>query len=80
MYHSAYPTLLRMTSTRKLSGFNMQAGAFIEQIVEDERQMEALLEQCSRIMVWLLPLDSSISFYPQKWLLKNNLDVIARVA
>ncbi|XP_044471207.1 probable beta-1,4-xylosyltransferase IRX9H [Mangifera indica] len=57
-----------------------QASTFIEQIVEDESQMEGLLENCSRIMVWLPPSESSISFYPQKWFLKNNLDAIASLA
>ncbi|XP_031256600.1 probable beta-1,4-xylosyltransferase IRX9H isoform X1 [Pistacia vera] len=73
------PTLepIRQIDTTK-DGF--QASTFIEQIVEDESQMEGLLENCSRIMVWLLPSESSDSFYPQKWFLKNNLDVIAPLA
>ncbi|XP_044464355.1 probable beta-1,4-xylosyltransferase IRX9H [Mangifera indica] len=73
------PTLepIRQIDTTK-DGF--QASTFIEQIVEDESQMEGLLENCSRIMVWLLPSESSNSFYPQKWFLKNNLDVISPLA
>ncbi|KAJ0030800.1 hypothetical protein Pint_12816 [Pistacia integerrima] len=73
------PTLdpIRQLDTTK-DGF--QASTFIEQIVEDESQMEGLLENCSRIMVWLHPSESSNSFYPQKWFLKNNLDVIAPLA
>lgn len=73
------PTLepIRQVDTVK-DGF--QASTFVEQIVEDESQMEGLLEECSRIMVWLLPLESSNAFYPQKWFLKNNLDVIAPLA
>ncbi|KAK1550647.1 hypothetical protein Q3G72_022442 [Acer saccharum] len=70
------PTLepIRQVDTIK-DGF--QASAFIEQIVEDESQMEGLPDNCSGIMVWILPLGSSNSFYPQKWHLKNNLDVIS---
>jgi len=41
---------------------------FIEQLVEDESQMEALLQDCSRIMVWNNYLGSSNSFYPSTWL------------
>ncbi|KAL5850454.1 hypothetical protein ACOSQ4_008467 [Xanthoceras sorbifolium] len=73
------PTLepIRHVDTVK-DGF--QASAFIEQIVEDESQMEGLLDNCSKIMVWILPLGSSNPFYPQKWFLKNNLDIIAPLA
>ncbi|KAM3687784.1 hypothetical protein ACJW31_10G100500 [Castanea mollissima] len=53
-----------------------QVSTFIEQLVEDESQMEALLQDCSRIMVWNNYLGSSNSFYPSTWLMKNNLDVI----
>lgn len=54
----------------------MQASTLIEQIVEDESQMEGLMNNCSRVMVWHIDLESSHSFYPQKWILKNYLDVI----
>lgn len=69
------PTLepIRQLDTVK-EGF--QASAFIEQVVEDETQMEALLQDCSRIMVWNIYLASSTSFYTSKWLMKNNLDVV----
>ncbi|KAK4277007.1 hypothetical protein QN277_015078 [Acacia crassicarpa] len=53
-----------------------RASTFIEQIVEDESQMKGLANNCSRIMVWHIDLESAISFYPQKWIIKNNLDVI----
>nr|POF08544.1 putative beta-1,4-xylosyltransferase irx9h [Quercus suber] len=55
---------------------DFQVSTFIEQLVEDESQMEALLQDCSRIMVWNNYLGSSNSFYPSTWLMKNNLDVI----
>ena len=54
----------------------MQVSTFIEQNVEDESQMEGLMNNCSRIMVWSLNIESAISSYPQKWIIKNNLDVI----
>lgn len=54
-----------------------QASSFVVQVVEDESQMEGIMQGCSRIMVWNLDISSSISFYPKKWLLKNNLDVMA---
>ncbi|MBA0784000.1 hypothetical protein Gotri_001628, partial [Gossypium trilobum] len=57
-----------------------QVSSFIEQVVEDERRMEGLPLDCSRIMVWELSIESSNSFYPQKWSVKNNLDVIAPLA
>lgn len=56
---------------------DFQASTFIEQVVEDESQMECLLQDCSRIMVWHLHHKSSNAFYPHKWFKKNNLDVIA---
>ncbi|XVF35458.1 hypothetical protein REPUB_Repub18cG0147900 [Reevesia pubescens] len=73
------PTLepIRQLDTVK-DGF--QASSFIEQIVEDESQMEGLLQDCSRIMVWELNVESSNSFYTQKWSMKNNLDIIAPLA
>ncbi|XP_028781234.1 probable beta-1,4-xylosyltransferase IRX9H [Neltuma alba] len=53
-----------------------RVSTFIEQVVEDESQMEGLMNNCSRIMVWHIDLESAISFYPQKWIVENNLDVI----
>ncbi|XWS72550.1 hypothetical protein CRYUN_Cryun02cG0049500 [Craigia yunnanensis] len=69
--------LIRQLDTVK-DGF--QASSFIEQVVEDESQMEGLLQDCSRIMVWELNVESSNSFYPQKRSVMNNLDVIAPLA
>ncbi|PRQ27500.1 putative 1,4-beta-D-xylan synthase [Rosa chinensis] len=54
-----------------------QVSTFIEQVVEDESQMEGLLQDCSRIMVWHRHHESVNAFYPHKWFKKNNLDVIA---
>ncbi|RDX75938.1 putative beta-1,4-xylosyltransferase IRX9H, partial [Mucuna pruriens] len=48
----------------------------IEQVVEDESQMEGLTDNCSRVMVWHIDFESSYSFYPQKWIVKSNLDAI----
>ncbi|KAL2940081.1 putative beta-1 4-xylosyltransferase IRX9H [Bienertia sinuspersici] len=47
---------------------------FIEQVVEDESQMEGLMGNCSGIMVWHLPLESSSSSYPPQWFLSRNLE------
>ncbi|KAF9613412.1 hypothetical protein IFM89_008242 [Coptis chinensis] len=55
---------------------NMQGSTFIEQVVEDESQMEGFLN-CSKIMVWRLQLEASHPFYPQRWLIKKNLDMVA---
>ncbi|KAK8591148.1 hypothetical protein V6N13_031213 [Hibiscus sabdariffa] len=58
------PTLepIRQLDTVK-DGF--QASSFIEQLVDDESQMEGLPPDCSRIMVWMLNVESSNSFYPK---------------
>ncbi|KAM7277382.1 hypothetical protein ACFE04_019248 [Oxalis oulophora] len=68
------PTLepIRQVDTVK-DGF--QVSAFIEQLVEDESQMEGLLPNCSRIMVWRVQLEASES-YSNSWIMKNNLDVV----
>ncbi|GAV88691.1 Glyco_transf_43 domain-containing protein [Cephalotus follicularis] len=73
------PTLVPI---RQLDTVNngFQVSTFIEQVVEDESQMEGLLQDCSRILVWHLHLESSYSFYPNKWFMKNNLDVVAPLA
>uniref|UniRef100_A0A5B6YG00 Glycosyltransferases n=1 Tax=Davidia involucrata TaxID=16924 RepID=A0A5B6YG00_DAVIN len=72
------PTLepIRQLDTVK-EGF--QVSTFIEQVVEDESQMEGLLQDCSRIMVWHLHVESSYS-YPHEWSMNSNLDVIAPLA
>ncbi|KAI3790906.1 hypothetical protein L2E82_04325 [Cichorium intybus] len=52
-----------------------QVSTLIEQIVEDETQMEGISNDCSKIFVWHLPIESA-SLNPQKWSLNNNLDAI----
>ncbi|KAK8637874.1 hypothetical protein V6N13_136332 [Hibiscus sabdariffa] len=58
------PTLepIRQLDTVK-DGF--QASSFIEQLLDDESQMEGLPPDCSRIMVWMLNVESSNSFHPK---------------
>ncbi|XP_061354714.1 probable beta-1,4-xylosyltransferase IRX9H [Gastrolobium bilobum] len=55
---------------------SLWVSTLIEQVVEDESQMEGLMNNCSRVLVWHIGLESTYSFYPQKWIIKNNLDVI----
>ncbi|KAI4316126.1 hypothetical protein L6164_024135 [Bauhinia variegata] len=57
-----------------------RVSTLIEQLVEDENQMEGLMNNCSTVMVWHIDLGSSVSFYPQRWIMKNNLDVILPIA
>ncbi|GAB4854303.1 hypothetical protein Ancab_022889 [Ancistrocladus abbreviatus] len=56
---------------------NLMVSTFIEQLVHDETQMEGLLQACSSIMVWHLPLESSFPSYPHQWLMRGNLDFTA---
>ncbi|KAK3425681.1 probable beta-1,4-xylosyltransferase IRX9H [Eucalyptus grandis] len=51
-----------------------QGTKFIEQVVEDESQMEAIPPGCSLIMNWHLYLDGPGLPYPPGWLLQKNLD------
>ncbi|KAI6689183.1 hypothetical protein NL676_026011 [Syzygium grande] len=51
-----------------------QGTKFMEQVVEDENQMEAIPFGCSLIMNWHLHLDGHGLPYPQGWLLEKNLD------
>lgn len=53
---------------------NFLVSAFIEQIVEDESQMEGVLGNCLRIVVWNLPLESSSSSYPQQWSISRSTE------
>ncbi|KAK7311786.1 hypothetical protein RJT34_10143 [Clitoria ternatea] len=55
---------------------SLWVSTLIEQVVEDESQMEGLMNNCSRVMVWHIDLESSFLFYPHKWIVKNNLDAI----
>lgn len=56
---------------------HVQVSTLIEQIVEDESQMEGLLHNCSRVMVWHLHVDPSSYFYPQSWFTKSYLNATA---
>ncbi|WCJ29436.1 Nucleotide-diphospho-sugar transferases superfamily protein [Euphorbia peplus] len=60
-------------------GDGFQASTLIEQVVEDESQMEGLGEDCSRVMVWKLQLESLNSLYPPKWFTISNLDVTTQL-
>ncbi|XP_015074269.1 probable beta-1,4-xylosyltransferase IRX9H [Solanum pennellii] len=53
-----------------------QETTFIEQIVEDESQMEAVPPGCSRVLNWHLHLEAHGVVYPGGWLLQKNLDAI----
>ncbi|KAK7282992.1 hypothetical protein RIF29_12163 [Crotalaria pallida] len=53
--------------------------ALIEQVVEDESQMEGLINNCSKVMIWHIDLESSYSIYPRKWIMRNNLDAILQL-
>ncbi|KAG8375573.1 hypothetical protein BUALT_Bualt10G0114600 [Buddleja alternifolia] len=53
---------------------DLQASAFIEQIVEDESQMECFSMDSSGIMVWHHTMDSHS--YPHDWFTSSNLDTI----
>ncbi|XXG45807.1 hypothetical protein AAC387_Pa02g0791 [Persea americana] len=73
-YHRPTPELIRQLDTAK-EGF--QESTFIEQLVEDESQMEGLPKDCSKVMVWHLHLEATQLYYPQSWLMKKNLDIVA---
>ncbi|MCD9561210.1 putative beta-1,4-xylosyltransferase irx9h [Datura stramonium] len=53
-----------------------QETTFIEQIVEDESQMEAVPPGCSRVLNWHLHLEARGLVYPRGWLLQKNLDAV----
>lgn len=53
-----------------------QETTFIEQIVEDESQMEAVPPGCSRVLNWHLHLEARGLVYPRGWLLQRNLDAV----
>lgn len=53
-----------------------QETTFIEQIVEDESQMEAVPLGCSRVLNWHLHLEARGLVYPRGWLLQKNLDAV----
>ncbi|KAI3977612.1 hypothetical protein MKX01_000525 [Papaver californicum] len=52
---------------------DFHVSAFIEKLVEDESQMECLVD-CSKVMVWHLPLEASHPLYPQRWVINKSLN------
>ncbi|KAK2392348.1 hypothetical protein P8452_29269 [Trifolium repens] len=72
-WHRPNPEPIRQLESVKE---NLWVSTLIEQIVEDEGEMEGLMNDCSRVMVWHIDLEFSYSFYPQKWITENNLDAI----
>lgn len=59
-----------------LSSLCLQETTFIEQVVEDESQMEAVPYTCLRIMNWHFHLDAQGLYYPKGWLVEKNLDAV----
>ncbi|XP_042395768.1 probable beta-1,4-xylosyltransferase IRX9H [Zingiber officinale] len=49
---------------------------FLEQIIEDEYQMEAVPRDCPRIMHWRLQLEAKHLAYPKGWKISKNLNGI----
>ncbi|XP_044481181.1 probable beta-1,4-xylosyltransferase IRX9H [Mangifera indica] len=64
---------IRQLDTAK-EGF--QETTFIEQVVEDERQMEGTPPGCSKILSWHLHLNTRNLAYPRGWLLQKHLDTV----
>ncbi|KAK4353271.1 hypothetical protein RND71_028789 [Anisodus tanguticus] len=54
----------------------LQETTFIEQIVEDESQMEAIPPGCSRVLNWHLHLEARGLVYPRGWMLQKNLAAV----
>lgn len=54
----------------------LQETTFIEQVVEDERQMEGTPPGCSKILNWHLHLNTRNLAYPRGWLLQKHLDTV----
>ncbi|XP_047322484.1 probable beta-1,4-xylosyltransferase IRX9H [Impatiens glandulifera] len=70
-----HPTLDRIRQLDSVKeGF--QETTFIEQLVEDERQMEGVPSNCSRILNWHLHLDAHGLVYPKGWQLEKNLEIV----
>ncbi|KAL2249905.1 probable beta-1,4-xylosyltransferase IRX9H [Sesamum indicum] len=72
-WHRPTSDPIRQLDTVK-EGF--QETTFIEQIVEDERQMEGIPPGCYRIMNWHLHIESRELLYPKGWMLQKNLHVV----
>ncbi|KAL5988377.1 Pglcat2p [Asimina triloba] len=74
-WHRLNPRPIRQLDTVK-EGF--QETTFIEQVVEDESQMEAVVHGCSKVMNWHLHLEAHGLPYPKGWMLQKNLDAVIR--
>nr|AJF38259.1 glycosyltransferase family 43 IRX9-like protein [Asparagus officinalis] len=61
---------------RHSSSEGFQATTFIEQLVEDESQMEGLLSNCSKILVWHLHLEAPELLNPEGWSIQKNLELV----
>ncbi|XP_043714130.1 probable beta-1,4-xylosyltransferase IRX9H [Telopea speciosissima] len=72
-WHRRTSEPIRQRDTVK-EGF--QETTFLEQVVEDESQMEAIPLGCSRVMNWHLHLETRNHVYPKGWVLQKNLDVV----
>ncbi|KAJ4780217.1 Glycosyltransferase [Rhynchospora pubera] len=70
-YHVAWNAIRQLDTVPE--GF--QETTFIEQLVEDESEMEAVPPGCNRILNWHLHLESKNLPYPKGWELSENLDV-----
>jgi putative beta-1,4-xylosyltransferase IRX9 len=55
---------------------NWQETTFIQQLIEDETQMEAVPSDCAKILNWHLHLDYRDAVYPKGWHLSDNLHPI----
>ncbi|XP_059631209.1 probable beta-1,4-xylosyltransferase IRX9H [Cornus florida] len=75
-WHRLNSDPIRQLDTVK-EGF--QETTFIEQVVEDESQMEAIPLGCSSILNWHLHLEARELVYPRDWLLEKNLDAVLPV-
>ncbi|XP_078152050.1 nucleotide-diphospho-sugar transferases superfamily protein [Carex rostrata] len=70
-YHVAWNAIRQLDTVPE--GF--QETTFIEQLVEDENEMEAVPPGCNKILNWHLHLESKNLPYPKGWELLENLNV-----
>ncbi|KAJ3679791.1 hypothetical protein LUZ60_016069 [Juncus effusus] len=70
--HLAWNAIRQLDTVKE--GF--QETSFIEQLIEDETEMEAVPSDCSQILNWHLHLEFRNGPYPKGWLLTKNLDSV----
>ncbi|KAF3323901.1 putative beta-1,4-xylosyltransferase IRX9H isoform X1 [Carex littledalei] len=70
--HLAWNTIRQLDTVKE--GF--QETTFIQQLVEDETEMEAVPSDCAKILNWHLHLDYRDEVYPKDWHLSDNLHPI----